>query len=1241
MYQTNRSSLKRDSALRRSLGGIAAVPLWLSFGDADETASNQDSLRLQNYTPRPSPSNYPLSPVLRIRVSQLPSLDSLGFALDSYVHPLSDEFVGLRLCDRFRSRQIHFETRKNCPLRVGDVIVMVNQHKLSTMHESQAIRYVYNAFRDARQYIVEFGVYRLPEAFEPSYETKKKQWHADEGITSTGRAYGTIQRSATFLPPSLTDTSLEQHRPRRTSRSPVSARHESYKNVRPSSTFLSPDSISFTDLASSNRLSAIADQVIVADSESSRHSMLPVQPASVATPVKLVTSPSSPASPLPSNHRRSLSNHTLKDLNAFNTRTIGRKICIDLVKLADGGLGFTLTSRDTRTSMDKGDPVYVKKILSSGAAIADGRLSVGDRLLSVNGIETINLNQVSAQLRSMKSGECVRLIISRQICSPPDENLKQKSPLTSHSVTYDSQASSFRSFTYEFQLPNDVPSGSSPSLGINFKWLTRPPNCDPSFADVPGLYVDSLLPDGLVLKSGRSTVLPGDRLVGLNGEDLEGLSAKAVSQRVKQILANSLECGPRTFSLTVHRYCRFSPQNLDEIRQSSYRRSTSVTMGDLENDASQVASNQVSVTDCRRRRTSICSEAFDDASDGRSHRAELVSDMDPSSYPRYLSVPPRTSGRSCFEREGLGRRSVSEKRHGHLDPSQFSFFQTNILPARYKMPEDVDKQYSTMPTARRLKLHRERLAHSIPPNSSSGPMKALHPSEANPQAQHTQYANPVEFAANGSSPQGDPTLSTQSPSRFHRRRKQNNSFRNAVDRSLTLNTPDKLFSNYLGSNNTCVDEPCASQCQSRISQLSLTVSLDAAPQHPDPSIHLVSVARRTQNTRNSHPSSPSMSQSPISSDTPPIPARQKQQTTYSQKTGKLRLGSFKDLFKRSHNRTTAPSTKDCGESSIFTTDTPNLSVRRFSVPATVDAMTLPPNSKTAINESNFRALDPPSTVMPHFAGHRSDEVSHPRSSEPPMVSQLMQSISPPNKTTTNPTRKIRHSSVMKNEQSVQLQIETQSPPPVPPRAHHSNNYQKSLPKQNKVSSSGDIAAHNHHRGSCESRPPGTNEYNSSHRSCGSLKAYSHEKYYSYRDHSPVYMPKQPSYVVITTTRNHSRSNGLGFSQPSKEGKLVSRNSHSHRALSKPIPVHSEMEKLNSNVSTIGPTNTLTRSSRPKSAVDQGNMKTLTGSNTSAYLKGSKPTSPSIVQSGSSNCSPACSVVHTKSPLTHSNYNKTL
>jgi partitioning defective protein 3 len=56
------------------------------------------------------------------------------------------------------------------------------------------------------------------------------------------------------------------------------------------------------------------------------------------------------------------------------------KIEIDLKK-GPLGLGFSVTSRDNMTAGDI--PIYIKNILPKGAAIQDGRLKPGDRLLEV------------------------------------------------------------------------------------------------------------------------------------------------------------------------------------------------------------------------------------------------------------------------------------------------------------------------------------------------------------------------------------------------------------------------------------------------------------------------------------------------------------------------------------------------------------------------------------------------------------------------------------------------------------------------------------------------------------------------------------------------------------------------------------------------------------------------------------------------------------------------------------------
>ncbi|KAL3831307.1 hypothetical protein ACJMK2_023076 [Sinanodonta woodiana] len=96
-----------------------------------------------------------------------------------------------------------------------------------------------------------------------------------------------------------------------------------------------------------------------------------------------------------------------------NTKKIGKQIEIQLTK-GPLGLGFSVTTRDNKVGEDS--PIYIKNILPKGAAVTDGRLKAGDRLLEVNGIAMTGKTQAEAVsiLRNTKMGETVNIVVSRQ-----------------------------------------------------------------------------------------------------------------------------------------------------------------------------------------------------------------------------------------------------------------------------------------------------------------------------------------------------------------------------------------------------------------------------------------------------------------------------------------------------------------------------------------------------------------------------------------------------------------------------------------------------------------------------------------------------------------------------------------------------------------------------------------------------------------------------------------------------------
>lgn len=100
-------------------------------------------------------------------------------------------------------------------------------------------------------------------------------------------------------------------------------------------------------------------------------------------------------------------------VQAANTRKIGKKLYVSLVKGVHG-LGFSITTRDIQAGGVA--PIYIKNILPKGAAIENGQLRPGDRLLEVNkeSMDGKSQSEVVAILRNTPQQGEVNLVVSRQ-----------------------------------------------------------------------------------------------------------------------------------------------------------------------------------------------------------------------------------------------------------------------------------------------------------------------------------------------------------------------------------------------------------------------------------------------------------------------------------------------------------------------------------------------------------------------------------------------------------------------------------------------------------------------------------------------------------------------------------------------------------------------------------------------------------------------------------------------------------
>ncbi|XP_072268744.1 partitioning defective 3 homolog isoform X3 [Pyxicephalus adspersus] len=394
--------------------------------------------------------------------------------------------------------------------------------------------------------------------------------------------------------------------------------------------------------------------------------------------------------------------------SGFNTKK-GKKLYIQLKKGAEG-LGFSITSRDV--PLGGSAPIYVKNILPRGAAIQDGRMKAGDRLLEVNGVDLTGKTQeeVVSLLRSTKMGGAVNLLVLRQEDGfhPREMNTEQnqvpnaREPKPEEDDLVLTPDGTREFLTFEIPL-ND--SGSA-GLGVSVKGNRSKEN----HADL-GIFVKSIINGGAASKDGRLRV--NDQLVAVNGESLlgktnqdametlrksmstegnkRGMIQLIVARRIKK---NELESpgspsGPELPVETIldDRERRISHslysgiEGFDESPtrnaalsriMGKYQLSPTVNMPQddtviIEDDRSPVLPSQLSDQSSSSSHDDVgcvtdSAGAWSKNVTSESTESTLSPDVDPS---------------LTFQREGFGRQSMSEKRTKQFgDASQLDFVKT-------------------------------------------------------------------------------------------------------------------------------------------------------------------------------------------------------------------------------------------------------------------------------------------------------------------------------------------------------------------------------------------------------------------------------------------------------------------------------------------------------------------------------------------------------------------------------------
>jgi C-terminal processing protease CtpA/Prc len=307
-----------------------------------------------------------------------------------------------------------------------------------------------------------------------------------------------------------------------------------------------------------------------------------------------------------SSNNNFITNTSSFNLNALNTRKMGKKISIQLIK-GPQGLGFKLAARDNCTPGEF-SPIYIKNILPKGAAITDGRLQRGDRLLEVNKMDMTEktLHEAVNILRNTKLGSCVELVVSRQIINNPNNsNLSNTSLLTNKDlstiaaaqlprelephyledklneninhnnednqkinpnlntsnliINNSNETNKRQLLTFEIAL-NDT---GSAGLGVSVKGKTKRIEENDCSIDL-GIFVKTVINGGAASKDGR--LKPNDQLININGFSLLGKSNEEAMLILRE--AMQVESKPGHIELTVSRKKKLSNVKLNKTKNS-------------------------------------------------------------------------------------------------------------------------------------------------------------------------------------------------------------------------------------------------------------------------------------------------------------------------------------------------------------------------------------------------------------------------------------------------------------------------------------------------------------------------------------------------------------------------------------------------------------------------------------------------------------------------------------------------
>ncbi|XP_037659426.1 LOW QUALITY PROTEIN: protein scribble homolog [Choloepus didactylus] len=208
---------------------------------------------------------------------------------------------------------------------------------------------------------------------------------------------------------------------------------------------------------------------------------------------------------------------------------------------SERGLGFSIAGGKGSTPYRAGDgSIFISRIAEGGAAHRAGTLQVGDRVVSINGVDVTEARHDHAVSLLTAASPTIALLLEREAGGPlaPSPPLPSPSPLPATAAAVP-MAPSLLAAAPEEPYPVEeirLPRAGGP-LGLSIVGGSDH-SSHPFGVQEPGVFISKVLPRGLAARSGLRV---GDRLLAVNGQDVrEATHQEAVGALLRPCLELSL-----------------------------------------------------------------------------------------------------------------------------------------------------------------------------------------------------------------------------------------------------------------------------------------------------------------------------------------------------------------------------------------------------------------------------------------------------------------------------------------------------------------------------------------------------------------------------------------------------------------------------------------------------------------------------------------------------------------------------